>query len=60
MGRASKAGTQMAKAVIEWLNMMYNVDTIERVLDTLIDELQAFQYDNDEKITAKIRKRIIK
>ena len=39
MGRGSDAGHQMAEAILEWLELMYQRDTRQRVLDALIKRL---------------------
>lgn len=40
MTRREKAGIQMADALIEFIHMMYNVNTAQGVLSALINRLQ--------------------
>lgn len=45
MTRGSKAGVNMAKAIIEFIHLMYQRKTAKRVLNSLIRELNKHKKD---------------
>ncbi|MFA5022575.1 MAG: hypothetical protein WC508_05875 [Patescibacteria group bacterium] len=47
--RGQAAGIKMGEATLEWLHMMYNQQTANRVLAALIERLQKGQSEFDQK-----------
>lgn len=51
MSRGADAGIQMADAILEWLNLMYQRQTRERVLTALIKRLDEAAAEAGEEMS---------